>query len=90
MDGETIINQGVIVADVTGGAPERKAANAKLIVDRVNAHDDMLQALEAAKALLANLFKSVKWGDTVGLDIAALNTTPGLIERAIQKAKGGQ
>lgn len=65
-------------------------ANARELVHRWNAHDDLLAALKRSEALLEHLMKNVPWGVTCNVDFGELNAVlcalPGVIARAEGKS----
>lgn len=55
-------------------------------VNLIHAAPDLLEAAKAIDALLENLFESVPWGETFGVDMKALNEAPIALKAAIAKA----
>jgi len=58
------------------------------VIRAVNCHEELLAVAKEMDALMENLWTSVDWGKTHGLDIANLNTAPIRLRAAIAKAGG--
>jgi hypothetical protein len=77
--------------DYTGyGDEEQREADAAFIVQAVNAHDALVEALRSADRLIKKVLPKFNWGESA-LDanaISLLNEVPAKVTTALKRAEG--